>query len=144
MRFPDLIWEPTLKGANSGLVPRRFAQNFTTSAAALSVIADTPTVSLESALIVTNVILQAIAGAAQTVTAANLQIRVLENNATIVGVSRDLPGTLEFNRTFTDLELVVMPGEILRFTADFSAAANPNTAFLGVHGWVINRGNFQY
>lgn len=153
MKFPSLLYEPTVKGLTA-LVPFRVQILSALSVAAADIIRDSHSsavgIDLESVIVVTGFHAEAIAGGAQTVNTLEVTVNSADAPTQILAdVDRNgsavAPlGTNNSKISRTDCEFLLMPREFLRAHAVFNAGVASNQVRLSLFGYAFNRGNVQF
>lgn len=146
MRFPDLLYLPSeFEVAKAAILPQRMAARAANSGTVTSLVRGFGPIPREFALVLTNAVLDASSGAAQTVTGMSIVITQLLASGAQGGISTldaSYPTTLNAVLAWQG-EAVLMPGEFIILTAAFSAGGALNSTEASVHGYLIPRSNLQ-
>jgi hypothetical protein len=146
MRFPTFLYQPE---RTATLVPIFVNRRHSLSSAAASLNIQTNQVPLQYVLALASLTFRAVPGAAQTFSAAQLDVHDLAT-AAAVGMLwyrrpvRALAAAEPWGFDDQNVATWLMPGHLLSLAADFSAGAAANEAVLSYTGWLIPRGNVQF
>ena len=141
------LWTPSTKDLQSGLNPVRFSvQTPGTSSAAASLAENLFTCPPDRARLIVGWFFDTTAGAAQTLTTANLQV-IANGTRTTSRAGETLLGLAaaqSYRKSYHALELLVLPGEVLQGTLTWSAGAAANAITTQIAwGYEFPRANIE-
>lgn len=142
------------KAAEAGFGIQRYSEFLVQSQLAANVVQVGTNTPLDKIRIISRVAYISSAGAAQTIIAAGAfpqAVMLIGANQTIAAT-----GDVRYEEPFyegaglasfgsaRDCELVVMPGEQIKWQSNFSAGVNANAIQVWLHGYEIPRGNWRF
>lgn len=148
MIIPEALWLPSEKDLKAQFSPDRVLRRSSQTAAAAVITDNILAVPTDHVAFVTNIVVQARAGGAQTCTFQRIAVVDQSGNTLSTIASRAEPNHMGAAAANEDLNwsglVVVMPGEIVLLEADFSAGVAANTLGGGLFGVLVPRGNWHF
>lgn len=146
--FPvDGVYQIDEKALRSGLGVRRWSENLSSTIAAVQVTFAASRCPIDKVRVITRWTYTSLAGAAQTLAAITPVLFTIESATAGDNIYSealdDGAGQLYFAESF-NVHIPLMPAELVRFTANYTAGVNANTLAVSLVGYEIPRGNFQF
>lgn len=148
MYFPQLLYVPTLKDSVAQFQPQAFVGQWSTGAAAATVVQSTLgvfSIPEDHVFLLTGATILANAGAAQTADELRLEIAYRDSGAvlrTLHWLRRSYPGVQNAQDHWVG-EIPLLTRHLVVAVGTYNAAAATNTTFLSITGTFIPRGNWS-
>jgi len=139
----EYLYGLTEKDARTQPVLQRFTSKFTLTGLNVLLSPQFPPVPNDKIFVLTNMVVHALAGAAQTCTGWRVDIED-ETGALITTIAREVgTAALERAQTYVGLNVMLMANEHLEADVNFNLAGASNEASLFACGYFIPKGNLQ-